>query len=248
MKDKYIAARNAYAYPPVGLCATADQIDIHDWKTSFSEHRFDTTLQLDQYHTDCLLSDSNELVLTGIYSVMYWGYITSGAKSVTRCTWISIGNSKNPSNSISYIGRDTAVDIVRKSLQSLNKENYGDALLVIRQLPHVGVSFGTKFLAFMSPEYVGVLDDKITKHLSTGSFTTILNPSVLHRLMKPKSENAKQTAARFPVFCETLNSIKIKLNQEGATWHDMSGASMGRFRALDVERALFSIAKSADNA
>jgi hypothetical protein len=56
MKDKYIAARNAYAYPPVGLCATADQIDIHDWKTSFSEHRFETTLQLDQYRVSAILS------------------------------------------------------------------------------------------------------------------------------------------------------------------------------------------------
>jgi len=220
MRDKYIAARNAYNCPPIGLLATVDQIDIHNWKTSFSKHQFDSTLRLDQYHEDCLLSESKEQVLSGIYSVMYWGYVTSGAKSMTRCTWISVGNIRNPANSISSIGQDNAVDIVRKSFQCLSEGNFGDALLVIRQLPHVGISFGTKYLAFMSPEYVGVLDEKITNHMSAGSFSKILNSKVLQKLIKSKYENPKQAAERFQVYCETLNAIKDQLNQDGAIWHD----------------------------
>jgi hypothetical protein len=248
MKNRYVAARNAYAYPPVGLVAIVDPIDVRNWRASFSEHRFVTTLQLDQHHADCLLSESSERVVAGVYSVMYWGYITSGAKSVTRCTWISVGNKKNPNKSISYIGKDALVDTVRRASGLLNKGSYGDALLVIQQLPHIGISFGTKLLAFMYPECVGILDDKITKHLSDGSFAAVMDALTLRKLTKSRNETGKQAAARFQAFCEALNTIKTALNQCGAGWRDISGATMNRFRALDVERALFAIAKNTKTA
>jgi len=113
-------------------------------------------------------------------------------------------------------------------------------------LPHVGVAFGTKYLAFIDPENVGVLDDKITRHLQQGSYQNLIDEDVLSGLIKRPYETEQQEADRFHAFCVAINHIKGYLNHGNAAWRDSSGASLNRFRAIDVERALFSLAKSKD--
>lgn len=243
MFEKLVSARNNYNYPAIGLCSIRDLDIVSKWQDYFKKNQFATTLELDNHHHKLLLSEHDSEVLLGIYSVIYWGYITSGAKSVTRCDWLSVGNAKNNDHSLSYHGKDYAVNIIRESKKLLDKSDYVGALLEIRKLPHIGVSFGTKLLAFIDPENVGVLDEKILRHLSTGSFCHVLEETVIVRLNKKNN-----SANKFQDYCESLNVIKIQLNNKGFGWCDVSGAKLSRFRAIDVERALFSIAKSIDNA
>jgi hypothetical protein len=246
--EAYINGRNSYKYPPIGLCASQALDDVANWKAVYKHHQFQTTLELDIHHNSHLTSDNDDEVLLGIYSVMYWGYITSGAKSVIRCDWLSVGNTKNKELSLTHLGKSRGVKIIRKSHEHLKYSRYSDALLEIRNLPHVGVSFGTKFLAFIDPENVGVLDDKITRHLASNSFDKILDKETLKNLIKAPHESAKAASLRFQAFCEALNLIKKELNDKKCKWKDGSNTEMCRFRAIDVERALFAIAKEIDNA
>lgn len=246
MNEEYVKGRNAYSYPPVGLCALKTLKNPSDWEQAYQKHEFRTTLELDLHHYSHLHSNDDQEVLLGIYSVMYWGYITSGAKSKTRCDWLSKGNAKNPEASINHIGIDTAVQIIRNSISLLDNGSYGCALTEIRKLPHVGVSFGTKYLAFLDLENVGVLDDKITRHLSAGSYEHVLNHDTLQKLVKPKNESPSSAAKRFEAFCKVLSSIKSNVNANKKGWKDASGAEMCRFRTVDIERALFAIAKAKD--
>jgi len=246
MHEEYVKGRNAYSYPPVGLCALKSLDNPSDWEQSYQRHEFKTTLELDLHHFSHLHSSDDQEVLLGIYSVMYWGYITSGAKSKTRCDWLSMGNSRNPAVSINHIGASAAVQIIRNCIPLLESKQYGCALSVIRKLPHVGVSFGTKYLAFLDLENVGVLDDKITRHLASGSYEHVLSKEKLLLLVKPKNESPSSAAARFQAFCEALGSIKSKVNASKKGWKDVSGAEMCRFRTVDIERALFAIAKAKD--
>jgi len=242
MYEEYIKGRNSYNYPAIGLFTNEILNDIGNWENVYKQHKFNTSLDLDIHHTSHLLSKNENDVLLGIYSVMYWGYITSGAKSITRCNWLSNGNARNKQLSLKYMGKSKAVDIIRKSESFLNNSRYSDALTEIRKLPHVGVSFGTKFLAFIDPENVGILDEKIIRHLASDSFNDILEKETIRDLNKPKNPSI-----RFQAFCEALNIIKTNLNKNGCQWSDLSGAKMNRFRAIDVERAFFAIAKQIDN-
>ena len=246
MNDELVKGRNSYSYPPVGLCALKTLENPSDWEQAYQIHKFKTTLELDLHHYYHLHSNDDQEVLLGIYSVMYWGYITSGAKSKTRCDWLSKGNSRNPEASINHIGISAAVQIIRDSIALLEKGSYGCALTEVRKLPHVGVSFGTKYLAFLDLENVGVLDDKITRHLAAGSYEHLLSQDTLRQLVKSKNESPSSAAARFQAFCEALSSIKSKVNASKKGWKDASGSEMCRFRTVDIERALFAIAKTKD--
>lgn len=247
MHEEYVKGRNAYNYPSIGLCACETLKCPDGWGKSFKKHEFKTTLDLDIHHYTHLHSEDDQEVILGIYSVMYWGYITSGAKSITRCNWISVGNANNAEASLTYLGLDFAVGIIRSCINLLQHSKYGDALTEIRNLPHVGVSFGTKYLAFLDPENVGVLDDKITRHLSAGSYEHLLGKETIKLLEKPKNETLSEAADRFEAFCKALNVIKKEINETKKQWKDISGSEMCRFRSVDVERALFSIAQEADN-
>lgn len=246
MYDELVDARNSYSYPPIGLRALKILDDPSEWEQSYQKHQFRTTLELDIHHHDHLASKNDQEILLGVYSVMYWGYITSGSKSVTRCNWLSNGNAKNPEKSISHIGVESVVQTVKNCRELLGKGKYGYALSEIRNLPHVGVSFGSKFLSFLDLENIGVLDDKITRHIVTGSYEHVLSPEILRALAKPKNESDTAAANRFQTFCEMLGSIKAKMNSKKSGWKDVSGAEMCRFRSVDIERALFAIAKYKD--
>lgn len=242
--DEFVKARNAYSYPPVGLVHLHKSGNFPDWRAAYYEQRFVDTLRLDEHHFNLLSSSVEDEVILGLFSVMFWGYKTSGAVSVARCNWLAFGKSSNPKNSLNALGKSLAVRIVRQALEGLRKSDYSGALREIRKLPHVGVSFGTKYLAFLDPENVGVLDDKITKHLSAGTFTSLLGETVVKQLVKPTRESTIDAENRFSAFCLALNKIKDDLNSRSLAWSDASGAEMARFRAVDVERALFAIAKA----
>jgi len=246
--EEYINGRNAYEYPAIGLSATEILNNVENWADVYKQQDFNTSLDLDNHHNSLLLSKNDNDILLGIYSVMYWGYITSGAKSRIRCNWLSVGNATNNQLSLKHMGKTAAIDIIRNSESYLKNSKYSDALMEIRKLPHVGVSFGTKFLAFIDPENVGILDDKITRHLASDSFSNILDKETIQNLKKPKNESVNNASIRYQAFCEALNQIKNRLNENSCKWNDLSGAKMNRFRAIDVERAFFAIAKQIDNA
>ncbi len=248
MYKEYVKGRCAYHYPATGLVAGTILDNLSAWSTIYKPKNFDTTLKLDQYHNEKLLSETDDDVLLGVFSVMYWGYLTSGNKSIIRCDWLAKGNAKNPKHCLMHLGRDHAIKAIRDSAEFLSRKKYADALTCIRRLPHVGVSFGTKYLAFIDPENVGILDDKIARHISSGSFSHVLDSTTIDALTKPKHETPKAAARRFEKYCISLNEIKVLLNDQCLMWEDQSGATLERFRAVDVERALFSIAKNTDRA
>lgn len=232
-----LAARNAYDYPSVGLALR--DASASDWRGRYEPHTFRNSLHLDHHHTRSLNSQNDDDVLNGIFSVMYWGNITAGKKCETRCDWLERGNKRFPNLSLRALGPLTAIAAVRKSVALLKGGHYEEALDEIRlRLPFVGPSFGSKYLAFLDPERIGVLDLKILKHLHQGTFDELLGG---HAIVLKK---ARSPAKRFARFCLVLNELRDLMKNKALRWKDKSGAS-AEFRAIDVERALFALAKSA---
>lgn len=244
MLEKYASGRNAYNYPPIGLVLRQPLGAVADWESAYEVHRFPSTLEIDNHHYQCLSSADDEAVILGLFSVVYWGYITSGSLSRARCNWLAVGKRQSPQNSLAHLGKAFAVDCVRRASRYLDAGDVALALREICKLPYVGLSFGTKILAFMDPETLGVLDDKITENMAVGTFGQVLEVEVIEKLKKPKYESPRRAEQRYVTFCQVLNGIKNDLNCEGMGWADASGASMTRFRAVDVERSLFAIASS----
>lgn len=246
MLEQLVSARASYAYPPVGLVTVERLHAPSTWEADLIERRFEHTLALDDHHRDLLHSADDADIVTGVFSVVYWGNITGGGLARARTRWVATGKAGRADESVADLGMTASADIVREARQHLARGDVEAALVAVTRLPYVRLSFGSKLLAFLDPERVGVLDEKITRHLQAGTFARVLGPREAVGLVGGKVESARRAAARYARFCAALADIRDAINAEGRGWQDASGASMPRFRAVDVERALFAMALRAD--
>jgi hypothetical protein len=98
--------------------------------------------------------------------------------------------------------------------------------------------FASKVIAFMYPERGGVLDNKLAEGLASSTWAQgapFLNG--IGDVRVPRYQR------RYAAWCDFLCTVADNINAGiagGAVWHWRGGASgPQRWRAIDVERALF---------
>jgi hypothetical protein len=206
-----------------------------------AEHDFQSSDALDQHHHRLLMSDSDDDVVAAIFSVMYWGHYSAGVTRYTRCDWLERGNARNAAQSLPGLSLPCVLAIIRCAARQVKEGDLAAALKSVMYLPHVGESFASKYLAFIDPENVGVFDRHIHHALEEGTYTPMLGADCVAGILAQPRSNGR----RFQAFCNMLNAVKDCLNRQGcAAWHNATGGALGRFRAIDVERALFQIARN----
>ena len=240
----YSEARERYSYPAAHLRVTdenlivgnLDQTDLQFIRPLLADaandpYIFNSTVELDQYHSELLNSDSVNDVILGLASVCYWGnYLVRGHEnhnfSVTRLSWFFSGNAR-ATRCLATLGHQYAFDRVSSAKVLINHGEYGKALSQIADLPFFSRSFASKVLAFMAPSMIGVYDS----HIATQLHDLEMAPT---GPMNPAAENT------FDLSCQQWQSKADELNNAGKTWTDWDG-SQHNFRAVDVERAEFAI-------
>lgn len=245
-------ARNNYNYPSGHI-----KVDLSCELTSEnlkpvvpnSPDCFSSSLSLDNYHNNLLISSEKESVNLGIVSVQYWGRCfvkgrVNHSQALVRAKWLLDGNAKSNKNILNEnIGFETV-----KKLIGLTKENrIGDAFWELKSVPHLGVSFGSKLLAFINPEKVGVYDSHIARYLVNNiEQIKLLCHEVRETdtILKSPQSFRVYDKHRFENYCNLLQLLAAKLNQMGISyqWTDWDNTK-NDWRAIDVERALFVLAQ-----
>jgi len=218
--DEFRKAREAYAYPVVGLSG-----GLNDWELVW----FSSTRQMDYHHHELLVAGENASVVFGYVSTVFWGHF-SGQDGRIR---------KERANKRAEMARDKIVNLgielasagIRTALDFINSDRCGDALRVLCELPQLGPAFASKVCAFLAPAKCGVIDSNIASRYPQFGFSVDGNDNV-----KGTADNR----ARYDSYCSVLFETAEKLDALGQDflWRDRDGTPQ-RWRAVDVERALF---------
>lgn len=251
--ENIVQSRMEYNYPTGHVKNSASDpiaFDELDFIGSSSASLFKTSLELDSYHKTLLNSENVTDVNLGIISVQFWGRCfvknrDNFNQAKVRARWLLEGNRRSRRN---ILDEDLGFRVVQSVRECIAGDDLGEAFWAVKNIPHMGVSFGSKLLAFIAPEKMGVYDSHIARYLSnhyrelsglcSGSFNTEIvldSPRSFRRADKDRFEN-------YSLF---LKSIANALNKKNMLWKE-SGVSQ-TWRAVDVERALFHMAKSETN-
>ncbi|EUC70200.1 hypothetical protein Y017_11220 [Alcanivorax sp. 97CO-5] len=243
-------ARSKYSYPPAHVLNNGESLQFDTLKFVRPGHTetMTSSMKLDEYHRKLLDSKSHEDIRLGIASVQYWGRAFVKGRSnhnqaATRVGWLFHGNRRSSKTFFNEV----SVNAVKSAINHANSGNYDDAYWSIREVPHFGVSFGSKLLAFCNPENIGIYDSHISRYVSEKSefirSTFKIHDSLEDFTLKYPTRFSKQDAPRFGNYCEMLSLIAKKMNQEGLKWRDWDNSERN-WRAVDAERALFVLAQS----
>ncbi|MCY4077226.1 MAG: hypothetical protein OXH04_17535 [Acidobacteria bacterium] len=174
-----------------------------------------------------LCSKSVADVRDGLSNVLFWGHARHGARDFRVRTFRS--------NMISADGR-----LVRfqEFVRSRPEQCAADRLVELKKLrlPAFGqMSFATKILMFLDPEYYPVLDLKIARAFAAAEF-----PPLQGLTFGTSVPITKANAIRYERWACWCRRIATRVNRE-------AGQAL---RTADVERALFALAdaEQADNA
>lgn len=234
--------RNKYNYPCVKLVISERPTDIRIGKKLWampdeSEANLSTDLELDLYHHKLLHSSNPDQNLLGTASVIFWGFYTfKRTYALNKVKWHIEGiKSKSPSTP----------ELIQEKLTGANSSiDVGKAMGEINTLSQLGsIPFASKVIAFMRPESAGIYDNQIHKGLINCDW---FEASELNTRIGTASSKSVQSG--YTRWCDFLSKIADTLNTEienGQSWHwtDRSGKNY-KWRALDVERALFNYFKS----
>jgi hypothetical protein len=228
---EYVAKRNAYSYPAVGLCGGIDR-----WE----EVLFATTHQLDCHQKHLLMSNENEQIVLGYLSTIFWGYY-SGKDNAIRSARVqskvelAFGGKDRRNNGRMRGVRDRGVDSVaqeiRAAFDSLTADRYAEALHGLCGLPQLKVAFASKVCAFLIPAKCGVADSVIAKSYPRFGFSIDENGNV---------KNTTDNRRNYATYCTFLQEQANALNSqpEPFQWKDRDGIRYP-WRAVDIERALY---------
>lgn len=188
-------AREAYDYPtshiriPNPDCADDHLIYVEALveKPEQSKYQFRSTRSLDDYHCELLNSENAEKNRIGIASVIYWG---------------TYYNKQSPNHGLAFSRTNKFLKITQDvttplstARNEINSNNYGLALKEILKIKRLGIAFGTKVLAFLNPDKVGVYDLHISRYIN--------NPSLA---MVTTGYYSKEKQKAFDGFCNYLNA------------------------------------------
>ncbi|QXH49834.1 hypothetical protein KSS94_18030 [Pseudomonas fakonensis] len=226
--------RDAYVYPMVGLggCLSAPR-----------PLAFTTSHALEAHHARLLGSDQDEEVLMGYLSTLYWGHYsgTNGKHNPGRAL-AKVGAAVNGyliqrngqtyrAKGLADFGHNNAATVIREAKRLLVAHLYGQAISTLNALPQLGVAFASKVAAFLAPHTCAVIDSVIATKYPVYDF----------RLRGKYVSNAKSNFECYQHYCLTLIAQAQAQNALGqsAHWRDHDG-TLYRWRAVDVERALYS--------
>jgi len=207
-----------------------------DWLNGTIKKEY-SSIELDRYHFELLQSDKKDEIVTGVLSVVFWGF-SSGAdgkfredRALARANQLLEGHKKsNTPMSPSEIAQH-----VLQSRKLLTEENIGEALLTMMKIPFLGMSFASKVLMFMAPERVCVYDkiiaDRLKKDISVDR-SLVTNPAGKSRLI--------DKASAYRAWCQYCLKKSIELNKIGSEWSDWDGQKHS-WRSVDIERAIFAM-------
>jgi len=243
----YITARASYDYPKAYVEVTnRGTHDIQLSPTVFGRFVIPTPGQitdiwLDQYHYHLLRAQSPDDRLLGLVSVVYWGYFTFGdAYARNKINWLINGNRTMPATTPAL-----AVAHITAAINHLNQRCMGEAMASLRGLSQLSQTpFASKVIAFMAPSLAGVYDNRIADGLSLEPWSKNISNGI-------GQTNSPQVRNCYQSWCIYLSQIASQLNlgiSLGYKWEWSCGNDNAQlWRALDVERALFTIFGSTSN-
>jgi hypothetical protein len=230
----YLRNRNGYFYPAVGLIGTF---------LNYRQKKFLSTEELDQHQNRLLSHESNENVVLGYLSTIYWGHysgkdrIERPERALGKVRLARDGRDRERMGKrerikgVRDIGLDAVAATVREAIDQLAGDRYGEALELLSSLPQLQVAFGSKVCAFLAPRKCGVIDSVIAEK----------NPGLGFLLDKSGIvKNIKSNRDSYRPYCLFLQDQAERLNSIGRShyWTDRDGARYA-WRALDVERAMY---------
>ena len=250
--SEFVQARSNYDYPRAHVKCTDNKV------VSFKSLRFiqpsstevfGASKQLDDYHYNLLHSSKSNDKILGIASVQYWGRCfvkgrNNHKQAETRTKWLFEGNAKSEKT---ILENNVGINTLDKILKCVQNNDLAGAFWAVKEIPHLGVSFGSKLLAFINPEKMGVYDSHIARYLCrnykalSDLCENEVNPDFI--LNSPTAFRSSDKE-RFQNYSLLLQSLAAKLNadEEHCHWQDRD-QSKHTWRAVDVERALFFMAQ-----
>jgi len=248
-------AREAYAYVPARLTVCEQGIPDVDCalvKLTMSvprnwQHggpavrRSYSSVELDQFHHGLLNANRASALMHGLVSVAFWGYasgkdrIVRPSRARARARWIANGKAgKSPQDQGQVIGS------LLRLKDLLQAKRFGDALLEVMTIEHLGMSFGSKVIAFMSAGAASVYDKVISEWLGRQK-DPVLEGLYISTAFQQSDAGKGRQANTYAKWCVWCTAKAQELNEAGWGWADWDGLTH-RWRAVDVERALFHIA------
>jgi len=232
--ETYKIRRTNYSYPAVGLKGSCGSCSVVD---------FASTLQLDEHHRALLTHESDDNVVLGYLSTIFWGHFSGkdqkfrpdramGKVRLARDGADRIKKSRQERlRGVKDLGVPTVSLVLRKAHEYLVQDEFKEAINILSGLPQLGIAFASKVCAFMAPEKRGVIDSIIaTAHPQFGFLLD------RQHILKNCTQNKKH----YVQYCKFLQKEAEALNSYGAPyyWTDRDGVHHA-WRALDVERAMY---------
>jgi hypothetical protein len=237
---QYLACRNAYAYPAVGL---------NGCLASYAHRTFASIRSMEDHHRALLRSPDDATAVFGYLSVIYWGHysgqdgVVRGPRSLGKVLLAKDGMNRKRKGCIERvrgvadIGVSTVGERIRQATSLVDEGHFGDALKILSCMPQLNFAFASKVCAFLLPESCGVIDSVIAASYRRFGFEVDSGGYV-------RKNNTNAT--NYTSYCEFLSNEAQVLNLHGVAymWRDLDG-TLCPWRAVDVERALYRSKSSA---
>lgn len=203
-----------------------------------------TDLSLDN-HQSALLAPHLAHCLIGCASAIYWGFRTFGQSDKYARQRVQ-KFFHHATNTMS-----AAVLALGQAQAHCSSHRWGDAVSSVGSLKELGqLPFASKVIAFLDLENAGVYDNRINRFLlQSGLDKPMIGCPALPvksggNMSYPKVA-AQNSQGVFQRWCERLQELRDQLNAigPGCQWQ-CTESTPQRWRAVDVERAIFQLAKA----
>lgn len=247
-------ARNRYSYVPARLITStsgAPLISLTDrdllmnvpdnWQHGGSDVRCKfSSIELDAFHTTLLNSPSAEDLMHGLVSVVFWGNASSAkGREQSRFAFERARRIPEGKNKESPQDRLEIVNHLRRARALLGEKRISEALFEVMHIKHLRMSFGSKVLTFMNPTLAAVYDKRISEFLQRQTAEE-LRRMFIDTQAPPSNAMKRRQSEVYAQWCRWCATKADALNKTAIQWVDWNGSSH-RWRAVDVERALFTL-------
>jgi len=204
---------------------------------------FDSTMAMDEYIHNLLISEHVEEKVLGYLSVVFWGFY-SGQDGIIRQERAmgKVGLARDGKDRLMKGQSQRMRGVVDRSAEwiaaqiseatnQIAADNYSEALNILNQLPQLQIAFSSKLCAFIDPSKCGVLDSVIVEKNPDLNITTDANGIILNRAANRK---------RYNDYCLFLQAQASEINIHGSLFHWVDRNNQQYpWRALDIERAMY---------
>jgi hypothetical protein len=250
------AMRARYAYPP-GRLDIAKRNDVvfldidgrrlcvvapstADWTRPEVRARH-SSIALDQFHTDLLMSECTVDQRHGLLSCVTWGFISGTdlrikpERAFGRARSLITGaGTRRPQ------GRDDVLRQLGGAQVAARDGDLAGALRACLQIKFIGPAFATKLVMMMRPDIAAVLDSVINERCHNHA-----NPALaaIHgRMTLPTASANENFVSRYLQWCAWCTRHAAALNAQQARWTDWDGTEHP-WRGVDIERAFFAMGR-----